>query len=81
MEIPQPPSDAKARARNQQLMVAGLLSFCLAGVLLVAAADEPGNAARWIALVAWVVVASAGNVYAWRRYYRAHPPEPWPGRK
>ncbi|RAZ30561.1 hypothetical protein DO944_13520 [Microbacterium sp. SMR1] len=79
MEIPQPPSDPKARARSHQLMVASLLSFSLAGLLVVFAIDDPDNPVRWLVLTGWIVFAVAGNVYAWRRYYREYPPEPWPG--
>lgn len=79
MEIPQPPSEPKARARNHQLMVAGLLSFSIAGLLLVLAIEDADNALRWILLIAWIVLAIAGQIYAWRRYYRDYPPKPWPG--
>jgi hypothetical protein len=81
MEIPQPPTEPKARRRNHQIMLAGFLSFSVAGFLLVYATESPGDALRWIFLAAWIAVALAGNVYAWRKYYKEHPPEPWPGSK
>ena len=79
MEIPQPPSNPEARARNHQLIGVGVLSFSLAGLLLVLAVDDPGNALRWLLLSGWIVLAVAGQIYAWRVYYRRYPPKPWPG--
>jgi len=72
-------ADPKARARSHQLMAASLLSSSLAGLLLVLAMDDPGNPVRWAVLAGWIVFAVSGNIYAWRRYYREYPPEPWPG--
>ncbi|WP_143738913.1 hypothetical protein [Microbacterium sp. Yaish 1] len=60
-------------------MVASILSFSLAGLLLVLTIDDPDNAVRWLVLTGWIVLVVAGNVYAWRRYYREYRPEPWPG--
>ncbi|GLJ79224.1 hypothetical protein [Microbacterium imperiale] len=79
MEIPQPPRDPKARARNHQLMIAGLLSSSVGGLFLVLAIDDPGNLMRWLVLAGWIALAVAGNIYAWRRYYHEYPPDPWPG--
>lgn len=60
-------------------MLAGFLSFSVAGFLLVHATDSPGDVSRWIFLAAWIALALTGNIYAWRKYYKEHPPEPWPG--
>lgn len=79
MEIPQPPTDPAARRRNHQLMVAGVLCYPVAGLLLLHALDEPGAPLRWVLLGLWVALAGAANVFAWKRYYKRYPPQPWPG--
>lgn len=79
MEIPQPPTDPAARRRNHQILIAGVLCYPVAGLLLLHALDEPSDPARWILLGLWIAFASAANVAAWKRYYRRYPPEPWPG--
>ncbi|MET3469264.1 MULTISPECIES: hypothetical protein [Microbacterium] len=79
METPQPPTDPAARRRNHQLMIAGVLCYPVAGLLLLHALGEPGAPLPWVLLGLWVALAGAANVFAWKRYYKRYPPQPWPG--